>query len=442
MTWNVTEKKKEFTSLLRKKTYDVILSDFKLPGFDAFEALDLRNEICPNIPFICVSGSIGEEIAIELIKKGASDYVLKDRMARLPSAIKRVLDDINEKNERRKVEEALHENEARFRATFENANIGMCIVSLGGHLLRVNKEMSKIFGYSREELEHMTVNSIAYKDDIDLSPKFIQKAISEGSDSDSFDKRYIHKDGHTIWGHVSSSIVRDPSGSPQYFVSHIQDITKRKLAEEALKESEEKFRTFAEQSPNMIFINKMGRVVYANAKCEEIMGYTKEEFYSPAFNFLNITAPEDVEILKTFYQRHLKGEEVPPYEYAVITKQGKRIEVIITSKLIPYENAKAILGIITDITERKRTESLLQENQETINAIVETSQDWIWSIDSQGIHTYTNPAVEKILGYKPEEIIGIKDADLLHDEDKDKVRSLIQGISTIRVEQSSAQMAA
>jgi two-component system, cell cycle sensor histidine kinase and response regulator CckA len=421
-----TEKEKEFTSLLRKKTYDVILSDFKLPGFDAFGALALHNEICPLTPFICVSGSIGEEIAIELIKKGAIDYILKDRMVRLPSAIKRALAEIKEKYARERAEEALHENEVRLRATFENANVGICIVNLDGRLLKVNKEMSRIFGYSCEELERMSVSSITYQDDLEISSIFIQKAISGGNDNDSFDKRYIHKDGHIIWGNVSSVLVRDHSGKPQYFISHVQDVTKRRHAEEALKESEEKFRTFAEQSPNMIFINKMGRVVYANAKCEEIMGYTKEEYYSPNFNFLNITAPEDVEILKTFFQRHLKGEEVPPYEYSLITKQGKRIEVIITSKLIPYENERAILGIITDITDRRHTEILLQENQETINAIIETSQDWIWSIDSQGVHTYSNPAVEKILGYKPEEIIGIKDIDLLHDEDKKVVQSLIK----------------
>ena len=89
-----TDKKKEFSSFLRKRTYDVILSDFKLPGFDAFGALEISTELCPHIPFICISGSIGEEIAIELIKKGATDYVLKDRLVRLPLAIQRALDEV------------------------------------------------------------------------------------------------------------------------------------------------------------------------------------------------------------------------------------------------------------------------------------------------------------------------------------------------------------
>ena len=93
LSMDCTEKKKEFTSLLHRNKYDIILSDFKLPGFDAFGALELSTEICPDVPFICVSGSIGEETAIELIKQGAVDYILKDRLVRLPLAIKRALDE-------------------------------------------------------------------------------------------------------------------------------------------------------------------------------------------------------------------------------------------------------------------------------------------------------------------------------------------------------------
>ena len=102
-----SEKKNEFISLLQRNTYDVIFSDFKLPGFDAFEALRISNERCPDVPFLCISGSIGEDIAIDLIKQGAVDYILKDRMAGLPLAVKRALDEAHGKDTasgRRRVE--------------------------------------------------------------------------------------------------------------------------------------------------------------------------------------------------------------------------------------------------------------------------------------------------------------------------------------------------
>lgn len=307
----------------------------------------------------------------------------------------------------KKAEDILRENESRFKAIFENANIGICFVGLDGRLLKVNKEMSRMFGYSCEELEQMDVNSITHSKDKDISPDFINKAILDKVKQGSFDKRYIHKDGHVIWGHVSSSLVKDFNGKPLYFISHIQDITEQKKAEAALRESEEKFRTFAEQSPNMIFINKKERVVYANAKCEEVMGYTREEFYSPDFDFLKMIAPEYVDTLKEYFKRHMKGEEVPPYESAVITKQGKRLEVIITTKLIPYENERAILGIITDITERKSAEARLMENEEKFRKAFLNSPS-IMGISTQpdGRFIDINDKFTEILEWKREEVIG------------------------------------
>ena len=91
------EKEDEFTSLISHNKYDIILADYNLPQFDAFEALELANQYCPNTPFICVSGSIGEIMSIELLKKGAVDYVIKDRIERLPFAVKRALEDAAQK---------------------------------------------------------------------------------------------------------------------------------------------------------------------------------------------------------------------------------------------------------------------------------------------------------------------------------------------------------
>jgi PAS domain S-box-containing protein len=148
-----------------------------------------------------------------------------------------------------------------------------------------------------------------------------------------------------------------------------RDITERKRAEKALRESEEKFRNLAEQSPNMIFINKKGKVVYANEKCEEIMGYRKEEFYSPGFDFRTLIAPESMDLIEASFSRHMKGENLLPYEYALITREGRGIEAIITPKLIRYGGESAILGIVTDITERKRAEQLLRALNEAALAM-------------------------------------------------------------------------
>ena len=96
LTMDSTAREQEFASMLRTRKYDIILADFKLPGFDAFAALRWAKEIVPHVPFICVSGSIGEETAVEILKHGAVDYILKDRLAKLPSAIERALREAKE----------------------------------------------------------------------------------------------------------------------------------------------------------------------------------------------------------------------------------------------------------------------------------------------------------------------------------------------------------
>jgi PAS domain S-box-containing protein len=134
----------------------------------------------------------------------------------------------------------------------------------------------------------------------------------------------------------------------------------RQRTEQGLRESEEKFRNLAEESPNMIFINRARRVVYANHQCELTMGYAREEFYAPDFDYQSMTAPGYEALLETNFRRHMQGEEVAPYEYTLVTRTGRRIDAILTTKLIRYGDQPAILGIITDITARARTERLLQ----------------------------------------------------------------------------------
>ena len=143
------------------------------------------------------------------------------------------------------------------------------------------------------------------------------------------------------------------------------------------KKPEYGFKAFTEQSPNMIFINKEGRVVYANKRCIEVMGYSREDFYAPDFDFMAMIAPESVDLIQSNLKRHMAGEDVEPYEYSLINKKGGKIEAIITTKLIDYENGKAILGIITDITERKRVEEELQYRLNFQHLITTVSSQFI-----------------------------------------------------------------
>jgi len=145
----------------------------------------------------------------------------------------------------------------------------------------------------------------------------------------------------------------------------------------ASKKSARAFRAFTDQSPNMIFINKGGRVVYVNKRCVEDMGYSREEFYAPDFDFMSLIAPDSVDLIRSNFKRHMMGEDIKSYEYSLLNKQGQKIEAIITTKIINYDHERAILGIITDISARKRAEEELQHRLKFQHLITMVSSQFI-----------------------------------------------------------------
>ena len=264
-------------------------------------------------------------------------------------------------------------------------------------IVEVNNRALEVYGYTHDEILNLKVSDLHIIRPDDFSEQIKLESEENGVTFESIHRR---KDGSTFPVELSIHLI--DIEEKKFYQGIIRDISERKEAEEILRESEEKFRTFAEQSPNMIFINRKGRVVYANAKCEELTGYTKGEFYSPDFNFLNMTAPESLELVKNYFGKHLQGEEVPAYEYTIITKQGRRLDAIITTKLILFENEKAILGIVTDISERKKAEESLLK----FRLGIERSSDAVFITDPSGVIIFVNPAFEQLYGYSFQESAG------------------------------------
>jgi PAS domain S-box-containing protein len=123
----------------------------------------------------------------------------------------------------------------------------------------------------------------------------------------------------------------------------------RKQIEISLMQSEKLFRTLAEQSPHMIYVNAFGPIVFANKKCEKVFGYKRKEYTSPDFDFLRLIADQSKDLIKKKYDLHRKGEEIPPYECYMVTRRGRKFKTLHTTKLITYHGQPAILGILTEI---------------------------------------------------------------------------------------------
>lgn len=214
----------------------------------------------------------------------------------------------------------------------------------------------------------------------------------------------------------------DPDGQVVGLFGVGRDITDRKRAEASLLASEAKFRMLAEQSPNMIFINRGGKIVYANKKCEELMGYRREEFYAADFDFLTLIDEESLVTVRQSFERHLRGEEIPPYEYRLRTKSGATLDGLHTTALIEYDGALGILGIITDITSRRAAESELA----TLRQAVESSGEVVFMTDHDGLFTYVNAEFTRLYGYAKEEVVGkLKPSILKSDRQREALRQTI-----------------
>jgi len=173
-----------------------------------------------------------------------------------------------------------------------------------------------------------------------------------------------------------------------------------------LKESEEKFRTLTEELPNMVIIYKNGKIVYVNERCKELIGFTREEIYDSRFDFLSIIAPEHRDVVMQKFFEHKIGVEVDPYECTFIGKRSQRIDCLQTSKAIHYEGEPAVLGLVTDLTEIKRTQEAIRESQNRLSCIITSAMESIITLDEHRRIQLFNPASEQMFGCSETEAMG------------------------------------
>ena len=227
----------DFEKAVQTDRFDIILSDYQLPGFNAFGALELCQKYCPEVPFICISGSIGEDLAIELLKKGAVDYVLKDRPGRLPFAIKRALEEIGAKAARLQVEKELIESEKRFRQVAESAQEWIWEIDTQGMYTYSSPVIKTLLGYTPEEV----VGKKFFYDFFvpgkrEEMKKVALDVIGRKAKFWNYENHNVHKNGSEVIFSTSGSPLFDHDGNLTGYRGVDEDITEQKNAERALIE--------------------------------------------------------------------------------------------------------------------------------------------------------------------------------------------------------------
>jgi two-component system cell cycle sensor histidine kinase/response regulator CckA len=383
---------------------------------------------------------------------------------------------------RKQAEKELRESEERFRLAFENANTGVCLVDLDGNLTRVNNKMCEIFGYTKEELERMTVNDIAHPEDIDVSPAFIQKTLRGETDRGTFEKRYFHKKGHVVTCQVSSSLVRDAKGSPLYFISHVHDATDRKRAEAqiewTLRETRVRFEvsqalagTQTEDGVLDALIQHAGLYPQAfvviftlDRRGGELAAIVRRQnpFESGLTTVVSIGGGLPVSRYTLFGrlsadQPFVSGdvwadERIEPAGREILGQTGAA-----SFAMFPLTVGSEWMGLILAMAkptnyfdEEKqhlfqtlaeqgvvalraaRLREQIRDSQQRFKGLVETLSDWIWEIDQNGVYTYVSPRVRGLLRYEPEELVGKTPFDLMPPEEAERVKPIFESLLAAR----------
>jgi PAS domain S-box-containing protein len=223
-----------YIAALQNADFDLILADYTLPSFDGSSALAIATEKRPEIPFIFVSGSLGEEVAIESLKSGATDYVLKHRLQRLAHAVHRAIAERDERKRRKLASEALQASEARYRQLFESNPLPMWVFDLETLVfLAVNEAATSHYGYSREQFLAMTIKDIRPPEDIPALLAGIAKR-PDGLDA-AGTWRHLRRDGTIIDVEITSHSIWFAERSAEIVLAN--DVTERKRSEDALRES-------------------------------------------------------------------------------------------------------------------------------------------------------------------------------------------------------------
>ncbi len=212
--------------------WDVIISDYSLPGFTGNDALKMCNEKGVDIPFIMVSGTVGEDIAVEMMKSGAKDYIMKNNLARLLPAITRELEDAKTRKERKEAEAALRVNEQLYHNLFDYGNEGLLLMTLDGKLSDVNLAFADMHGYTKEELMNMNVKDLEVLKENTLETGAEILHHVEAGEVIRYEEEHYHKDGHIFPVCVTISKI---NVGDEFYLSFYQDITERREAAAAVQ---------------------------------------------------------------------------------------------------------------------------------------------------------------------------------------------------------------
>ncbi len=441
-----TESREEFLSSLDEFRPELILSDYHLPRFDATQALDLARKRYPAVPFIVVTGSIGDEQAVACLRAGADDYLLKDRLVRLGEAVRQTLEKHRLQAEKTAMQAALQASEAQYRLISENSADVIWVLDLAmQRFTYVSPSNFRLSGYTPEEALAHSLQDELTPDSFRLVTERLPERLAAFAAGDESARIWTneleekHKDGRVIPVEVVTTLLADAQGRPAQLLGVTRDIRERKKAEAELRFSEQKFMKTFHASPDAILLTSLpeGRILEVNEGTVRLTGYSVTELVGRTTVELDLWT--DPAARDAYLARVMEHGRVNNVEVLFRTRSGALLTTLISGTTLQLHSRPCLVSIVRDISDRKRAEEALRESEARFSSVFHSSPMSIAvnrMRDSRFVDV--NEAWESLTGYSRQEAVGrtIAEMNLWADPDnRDRLLAFLGDEGRIRQEE-------
>ncbi|MDB5281349.1 MAG: domain S-box protein [Bacteroidota bacterium] len=379
----VVETGETFESALNSFGPDIILSDFTLPSFNGPAAFKIKERVAPLTPFIFVSGTIGEENSIELIKNGATDFALKERLFTLPIKVNRALTEAREKRAKAASGQALIQNEGRLARAQQLSHLGSWEMDLVNNTVHWSDEQFNLLGFKKDEVipSSELFFSMLHADDSERVLKNFKSTIDALRNS-SAEFRLVRTDGAVIHVYCEWQFEFDKDQNPVGIYGIVQDITEKKNSELKIQESENRFRALIENSSDMLSISDAsGNLQYISPNISRFLGYSSENFGHA--KGIEIIHPDEIDEYRKGFAaiRQNPGKSHP---FIIRMKHANGSWVWMEGTATNLLHVPAVNGVITnfrDITERKKAEESLEAGRHEMETLLNNTEESFILVD-------------------------------------------------------------
>lgn len=397
----LVKNKTDFTQALTDYPADIILSDHSLPSMTSADALQLVNKHGITVPFILITATISEEYAVEIMKMGAYDYILKDRLQRLPHALENALEKWRNQKEKEIYLSNLIQSEQKFRGLIENGSDLINLIDQNFKILYRSPNYQRITGWTSEDMGPTFNRDLIHTEDRQKMSENLEEVLKNPGKVFQIHYRLKHKSGHYLY--LEGTMINLlHNASTKGIVSNFRDVTERKNAEEQLQQS----RYLLSKATEVAHIGYFS----ANAKTNQ--GYWSDEvcriygiepgtFDGRTETFLDFIHERDKDHVIEKIQKALRGEAPYRLDHRIIRKDGSIRWVHHTGEVSFTENGEPedIIGITQEVTDRKTMEEILREFNDRFEIVSKATNDAIWDWNIEKDVVLWNHGIKTIFGY-------------------------------------------